>query len=225
MWSSLLPSLAVLSCWLLCSLPLISIRSCCGWTSGVVVPASRTWMYHSLRKKTTTITNTRAVRPLLFQQRKLPRSSNWCCNPTVLHSATNVAGSSVPVSIGSSAAQRLTRRNNTRATTKMTATTTALRGGGGGGASAPAASAPAASGAPGAAITTNNAGCPKLQALRKKMHALHLDVYIVPSDDPHLSEYVPEAYKRRAYLSGFTCRYVRDYPRGSLLMDGFKILE
>lgn len=44
---------------------------------------------------------------------------------------------------------------------------------------------------------------PKLSALRTKMEELNLDVYLVPSDDPHLSEYTPDAYKRRAFLSGF----------------------
>lgn len=28
-------------------------------------------------------------------------------------------------------------------------------------------------------------------------------VYLVPSDDPHLSEYVPAAYMRRGYLTDF----------------------
>jgi len=45
--------------------------------------------------------------------------------------------------------------------------------------------------------------CPKLEALRSRMKELKLDAYIVPSDDPHLSEYVPKAYMRRAFLSGF----------------------
>jgi Xaa-Pro aminopeptidase len=27
--------------------------------------------------------------------------------------------------------------------------------------------------------------------------------YIIPSDDPHLSEYVPAAYMRRGYLTDF----------------------
>ena len=43
----------------------------------------------------------------------------------------------------------------------------------------------------------------KLEALRSKMKDLNLDVYLVPSDDPHLSEYVPDAYMRRKFLSGF----------------------
>ncbi len=43
----------------------------------------------------------------------------------------------------------------------------------------------------------------KLEALRAKMKELDLDAYIVPSDDPHLSEYVPEAYMRRKFLTSF----------------------
>eukprot|EP00550_Attheya_septentrionalis_P009721 CAMPEP_0198282826 /NCGR_PEP_ID=MMETSP1449-20131203/2578_1 /TAXON_ID=420275 /ORGANISM="Attheya septentrionalis, Strain CCMP2084" /LENGTH=646 /DNA_ID=CAMNT_0043979241 /DNA_START=289 /DNA_END=2226 /DNA_ORIENTATION=+ len=43
----------------------------------------------------------------------------------------------------------------------------------------------------------------KLDALRAKMKEVGVDVYLVPSDDPHLSEYVPTAYMRRAYLSNF----------------------
>jgi len=44
---------------------------------------------------------------------------------------------------------------------------------------------------------------PKLSSLRKQMKELNLDVYLVPSDDPHLSEYTPDCYKRRAFLTGF----------------------
>ena len=44
----------------------------------------------------------------------------------------------------------------------------------------------------------------KLEALRSKMKELGLDVYLVPSGDPHLSEYTPEAYKRRQFISGFS---------------------
>lgn len=35
------------------------------------------------------------------------------------------------------------------------------------------------------------------------MKKVGVDAYIVPSDDPHLSEYVAEAYARRMYISGF----------------------
>lgn len=44
---------------------------------------------------------------------------------------------------------------------------------------------------------------PKLTALRSKMKDLGIDAFIIPSDDPHLSEYVPTAYMRRKYISGF----------------------
>lgn len=44
----------------------------------------------------------------------------------------------------------------------------------------------------------------KLAVLRSLMVEEGLDAYIVPSDDPHLSEYVAPCYERRAFLSGFT---------------------
>lgn len=56
------------------------------------------------------------------------------------------------------------------------------------------------------ALTATNADVaedPKLLALRSKMKELGVDAFIVPSDDPHLSEYVPTAYMRRKFLSGF----------------------
>lgn len=43
----------------------------------------------------------------------------------------------------------------------------------------------------------------KLSGLRQSMAERNLDVYIVPSDDPHLSEYTPLAYQRRGYLTNF----------------------
>lgn len=44
----------------------------------------------------------------------------------------------------------------------------------------------------------------KLQELRKKMEEYQLDAYIIPGTDPHFSEYIPEYWKRREYISGFT---------------------
>ncbi len=44
----------------------------------------------------------------------------------------------------------------------------------------------------------------KLEALRSLMKRFRLDAYLVPSADPHQSEYVPECWKRREWLSGFT---------------------
>ncbi len=43
-----------------------------------------------------------------------------------------------------------------------------------------------------------------LEALRQHMKDEHIDIYIVPSSDSHLSEYVAEHFKSRAYLTGFT---------------------
>jgi len=44
----------------------------------------------------------------------------------------------------------------------------------------------------------------KVAALRKLMKSNKMDAYYVPSADPHQSEYLPEAWKLRAWLSGFT---------------------
>lgn len=44
----------------------------------------------------------------------------------------------------------------------------------------------------------------RVEALRREMAAAGVDVYIVPSADAHQSEYVPGAWQRRPWLSGFT---------------------
>ncbi|MCP4291727.1 MAG: aminopeptidase P family protein [bacterium] len=44
----------------------------------------------------------------------------------------------------------------------------------------------------------------KIAALRKLMKKNKVDAYYVPSADPHMSEYLPECWKHRAWLSGFT---------------------
>jgi Xaa-Pro aminopeptidase len=44
----------------------------------------------------------------------------------------------------------------------------------------------------------------KVAALRRLMKKHKIDAYYVPSADPHQSEYLPEAWKFRAWLSGFT---------------------
>ncbi len=44
----------------------------------------------------------------------------------------------------------------------------------------------------------------KVTALRKLMKKHKVDAYYVPSADPHMSEYLPECWKHRAWLSGFT---------------------
>ncbi len=44
----------------------------------------------------------------------------------------------------------------------------------------------------------------RVSALRKLMAQNGIDAYLVPSVDAHRSEYVPDAWKRRAWISGFT---------------------
>lgn len=44
----------------------------------------------------------------------------------------------------------------------------------------------------------------KLTALRRLMKSHKLDAYYVPSVDPHQSEYVPDCWQRRAWVTGFT---------------------
>jgi Xaa-Pro aminopeptidase len=44
----------------------------------------------------------------------------------------------------------------------------------------------------------------KVESLRRLMEEQGLSAYLVPSTDPHQSEYVPACWQRRAWLSGFT---------------------
>jgi Xaa-Pro aminopeptidase len=45
---------------------------------------------------------------------------------------------------------------------------------------------------------------PRLQRLRQALRQRALDALLVPSSDPHLSEYLPERWQGRQWLSGFT---------------------
>ncbi|WP_157267651.1 aminopeptidase P family protein [Azohydromonas aeria] len=45
---------------------------------------------------------------------------------------------------------------------------------------------------------------PRLQRLRAALQERALDALLVPSSDPHLSEYLPERWQGRQWLSGFT---------------------
>ena len=47
-------------------------------------------------------------------------------------------------------------------------------------------------------------GDPRLAGLRSAMAAAGVDAFVVPSGDPHLSEYVHPCYERRGFISGFT---------------------
>eukprot|EP01111_Echinosteliopsis_oligospora_P017251 TRINITY_DN7409_c0_g2_i1.p1 TRINITY_DN7409_c0_g2~~TRINITY_DN7409_c0_g2_i1.p1 ORF type:complete len:434 (-),score=125.21 TRINITY_DN7409_c0_g2_i1:483-1679(-) len=44
----------------------------------------------------------------------------------------------------------------------------------------------------------------KVEHLRKLMKEQHIDAYVVPTEDPHQSEYVAEFEHRREFISGFT---------------------
>lgn len=44
----------------------------------------------------------------------------------------------------------------------------------------------------------------KIQKVRTLLQSKGVSAYIVPSSDPHLSEYIPDCWKLRAWLSGFT---------------------
>ena len=44
----------------------------------------------------------------------------------------------------------------------------------------------------------------RLAALRQKMQAYGIDLYMVTSADFHQSEYVGDHFKARAYITGFT---------------------
>lgn len=44
----------------------------------------------------------------------------------------------------------------------------------------------------------------RISALRNLMDKEHVSAVIVPSDDPHMSEYPPERFKVRRFLTGFT---------------------
>ena len=44
----------------------------------------------------------------------------------------------------------------------------------------------------------------RLKALRAEMAKHHIDAWVLPSSDPHNSEYMPPRWKVRQYISGFT---------------------
>lgn len=44
----------------------------------------------------------------------------------------------------------------------------------------------------------------KLAALRERMAACNIHAFVVPSQDPHFSEYVPTCFERRQWISGFS---------------------
>ena len=44
----------------------------------------------------------------------------------------------------------------------------------------------------------------RIAALRQMMQEAKLDAYIIPSSDPHQSEYVADHWKGREWISGFS---------------------
>ena len=65
-----------------------------------------------------------------------------------------------------------------------------------------AAAAGAAAGA--AATTAGLSGDDKLRLMRELMAKEQIDAFIVPTDDPHMSEYTAPYFGRREFISGFT---------------------
>lgn len=53
----------------------------------------------------------------------------------------------------------------------------------------------------------------ELTALRKAMTAAGVDIYVIPTDDFHGSEYVGDYFRCRAHVSGFTGSAARWWPR------------
>ena len=49
----------------------------------------------------------------------------------------------------------------------------------------------------------SNIHAQRLAALRQAMKEQKIDVWIAPSADPHISEYLPEHWRGRTWLSGF----------------------
>ncbi len=47
----------------------------------------------------------------------------------------------------------------------------------------------------------------RLAALRIEMEKFHLDAYYISGTDPHASEYLPERWETRKFITGFTGSY------------------
>lgn len=44
----------------------------------------------------------------------------------------------------------------------------------------------------------------RIESLRKLMNDRKIEAYIIPTSDPHQSEYLGDSYKDREFISGFT---------------------
>jgi len=58
--------------------------------------------------------------------------------------------------------------------------------------------------APRISTTNHSTVIPRLRALRAVMAERGIDAVLIPSSDPHLSEYLPERWQGRQWFSGFT---------------------
>ncbi len=68
----------------------------------------------------------------------------------------------------------------------------------------------------------------KIAKLRAEMKARDLDAYVIPSTDPHISEYVPEHWSSRVYMSGFNGSagtFVVTMSKSGLWTDGRYFLQ
>ena len=43
----------------------------------------------------------------------------------------------------------------------------------------------------------------RIAALRAAMKEAGVDGFLIPSSDPHMSEYLPDSYQARSWFSGF----------------------
>lgn len=53
-------------------------------------------------------------------------------------------------------------------------------------------------------VTTQKTVSERIAALRDHMHAKAIDACIIPTGDPHMSEYISDHYKTREFITGFT---------------------
>lgn len=68
----------------------------------------------------------------------------------------------------------------------------------------------------------------RITSLRSLMKETNIDTYIINGNDPHLSEYVPERWRTREWISGFTGSYGRvvvTYEKSALWTDSRYFLQ
>ena len=53
-------------------------------------------------------------------------------------------------------------------------------------------------------VTSKHSVPDRIAALREEMRAKAIDACIVPTGDPHMSEYISDHYKTREFITGFT---------------------